>query len=212
MCLGVNQFVLTKQTTVGPIDPSLSHPLGPINDSHLTMYSLPPFVFLPAFHRLDGFDALVQESDVFPQFRSSGEGLAFRRVEARQSCGQHDETHDGHGVGRSPRDFEAIVGGECPKCLDGVYCDVSCGGVIRPLSCQVGQVPDPERCHCVEGEALAQVVGLVEAAVFYPGSLLQGVEEPLDPPAARPFDKTQWAQPLELFEGSAPTPIAHAAE
>ena len=29
---------------------------------------------------------------------------------------------------------------------------------------------------------------------------------------ARPFDKTQWAQPLELFEGSAPAPIAHAAE
>ena len=29
---------------------------------------------------------------------------------------------------------------------------------------------------------------------------------------ARPFDKTQWAQPLELSEGSAPAPIAHAAE
>ena len=30
--------------------------------------------------------------------------------------------------------------------------------------------------------------------------------------AARPFDKTQWAQPLELRDGSAPAPIAHAAE
>ena len=30
--------------------------------------------------------------------------------------------------------------------------------------------------------------------------------------AARLFDKTQWAQPLELFEGSAPAPIAHAGE
>ena len=30
--------------------------------------------------------------------------------------------------------------------------------------------------------------------------------------AARPFDKTQWAQTLELSEGSAPAPIAHAAE
>lgn len=30
--------------------------------------------------------------------------------------------------------------------------------------------------------------------------------------AARPFDKTQWAQPLELLDGSAPAPIAHAAE
>ena len=30
--------------------------------------------------------------------------------------------------------------------------------------------------------------------------------------AARPFDKTQWAQPLELPDGSAPAPIAHAAE
>ena len=30
--------------------------------------------------------------------------------------------------------------------------------------------------------------------------------------AARPFHKTQWAQPLELLEGSAPAPIAHAAE
>ncbi len=30
--------------------------------------------------------------------------------------------------------------------------------------------------------------------------------------AARPFDKTQWAQPLELNDGSAPAPIAHAAE
>lgn len=29
---------------------------------------------------------------------------------------------------------------------------------------------------------------------------------------ARPFHKTQWARPLELFEGSAPAPIAHAAE
>jgi len=30
--------------------------------------------------------------------------------------------------------------------------------------------------------------------------------------AARPFDKTQWAQPLERPDGSAPAPIAHAAE
>ncbi len=30
--------------------------------------------------------------------------------------------------------------------------------------------------------------------------------------AARPFDKTQWAQTLELSDGSAPAPIAHAAE
>ena len=30
--------------------------------------------------------------------------------------------------------------------------------------------------------------------------------------AARPFDKTQWAQPLELRGGSAPAPIAHDAE
>ena len=30
--------------------------------------------------------------------------------------------------------------------------------------------------------------------------------------AARPFGKTQWAQPLELLDGSAPAPIAHAAE
>ncbi len=30
--------------------------------------------------------------------------------------------------------------------------------------------------------------------------------------AARPFNKTQWAQPLELSEGSAPAPIAHAAQ
>ena len=30
--------------------------------------------------------------------------------------------------------------------------------------------------------------------------------------AARPFDKTQWAQPLELADGSASAPIAHAAE
>ncbi|MBW7057983.1 integrase core domain-containing protein, partial [Paracoccus bogoriensis] len=28
--------------------------------------------------------------------------------------------------------------------------------------------------------------------------------------AAKPFDKTQWAQPLELLDGSAPAPIAHA--
>jgi|GEM_PF-1955204 len=33
-----------------------------------------------------------------------------------------------------------------------------------------------------------------------------------DTAAARPFDKTQWAQPLELRDGSAPAPIAHAAE
>ena len=30
--------------------------------------------------------------------------------------------------------------------------------------------------------------------------------------AARPFDKTQWAQPLALHDGSAPAPVAHAAE
>ena len=30
--------------------------------------------------------------------------------------------------------------------------------------------------------------------------------------ATRPFNKTQWAQTLELSEGSAPAPIAHAAE
>jgi putative transposase len=30
--------------------------------------------------------------------------------------------------------------------------------------------------------------------------------------AARPFDKTQWAQLLELPDGSVPAPIAHAAE
>jgi len=30
--------------------------------------------------------------------------------------------------------------------------------------------------------------------------------------AARPFDKTQWAPTLELLDGSAPSPIAHAAE
>ena len=30
--------------------------------------------------------------------------------------------------------------------------------------------------------------------------------------AARSFDRTKWAQSLELSEGSAPTPIAHAAE
>ena len=30
--------------------------------------------------------------------------------------------------------------------------------------------------------------------------------------AARPFNKTQWAQPLALSKGSAPAPIAHAAE
>ena len=30
--------------------------------------------------------------------------------------------------------------------------------------------------------------------------------------AARPFNKTQGAQPLEPSEGSAPAPIAHAAE
>ncbi len=29
---------------------------------------------------------------------------------------------------------------------------------------------------------------------------------------ARPFDKTQWAPALELCEGSAPMPIAYAAE
>ena len=30
--------------------------------------------------------------------------------------------------------------------------------------------------------------------------------------ATRPFNKTQWAQTLELSESSAPAPIAHAAE
>jgi putative transposase len=30
--------------------------------------------------------------------------------------------------------------------------------------------------------------------------------------ASRPFDKTQWAQPVELPDRSAPAPIAHAAE
>ena len=29
MCLGANQIVMTKQATLGPIDPSLNHPLGP---------------------------------------------------------------------------------------------------------------------------------------------------------------------------------------
>jgi hypothetical protein len=30
--------------------------------------------------------------------------------------------------------------------------------------------------------------------------------------ATRPFDKTRWAQPLELRDGSALAPIGHAAE
>ena len=29
MCLGANTIVMTKQATLGPIDPSLNHPLGP---------------------------------------------------------------------------------------------------------------------------------------------------------------------------------------
>jgi putative transposase len=37
-------------------------------------------------------------------------------------------------------------------------------------------------------------------------------QTPVEFAAARPFDKTQWAQTLELSEGSAPAPIAHAAE
>jgi putative transposase len=37
-------------------------------------------------------------------------------------------------------------------------------------------------------------------------------QTPEEPAAARPFDKAQWAQPLQLADGSAPPPIAHAAE
>ena len=57
------------------------------------------------------------------------------------------------------------------------------GRVVRPFAGQEGEVPDPERGDRVEGEALLQVVGLVEAAVLDARADLERMEEALDPPA-----------------------------
>ena len=56
--------------------------------------------------------------------------------------------------------------------------------------------------------------GVVQTPAFMPVGTYGTVKSvtPEEVAAARPFDKTQWAQPLELFDGSAPAPIAHAAE
>ena len=51
-------------------------------------------------------------------------------------------------------------------------------GTLKPRR----QVPDPEGV-LVEGRALPEVVGMVEVAVLNANPLLQGAEEPLDPPA-----------------------------
>ena len=50
------------------------------------------------------------------------------------------------------------------------------GRIVRPFARQHGQVPDPERGDRVEGEARAQVIGLVEAAVLDAGTDFQRVE------------------------------------
>ncbi len=112
----------------------------------------------------------------------AGQGLAFRGVEPGQSAGERDEARDGH-VRWPPGDAEAVVGGAGAECRDVFLGHVPWGRVVWPLAGQVCQVPDPEGRDGVEGEARPQVVGVVEAAVFDPCSLLQGVEEPFDPPA-----------------------------
>ncbi len=129
-------------------------------------------------------DGTGQDPDPFPELLRAGQGLAFRGVKPGQSAGERDEARDGH-VQWPPGDAEAVVGGAGAECRDVFLGHVPCGRVVWPLAGQVCQVPDPEGRDGVEGEARPQVVGVVEAAVFDPCSLLQGVEEPFDPPAQR---------------------------
>ena len=74
--------------------------------------------------------------------------------------------------GWNPGDAEAVMGAERPERADVVLRDVPCGRVVRPLSGQVRQVPDPKGSDGVEGEALPQVVVVVEAAVLDPSAQL----------------------------------------
>ena len=53
------------------------------------------------------------------------------------------------------------------------------GAVAR----QLGGIPYPEGGGRVEGDALSQIVGMVEPPVADPGALFQGMAEPLDAPA-----------------------------
>ncbi len=72
-----------------------------------------------------------------------------------------------------------MAGGEDTECPDVLLGDMSVGRLVRPLAGGEGQVPDPEGGNAVESETPAQVIGLVEAAVFDAGAGLQRMEEPL---------------------------------
>ncbi|MCY4141882.1 MAG: hypothetical protein OXF56_26910 [Rhodobacteraceae bacterium] len=74
---------------------------------------------------------------------------------------------------------------------DVVLGDVAIGWFVRPLARKKRKIPHPESGDGVEGETLAQVVGLVEAAILDAGADLQRMEEPLDPPAQ--FVSVRWA-------------------
>ena len=56
------------------------------------------------------------------------------------------------------------------------------GRLAGAVARQLGGIPCPEGGR-VEGDALSQIVGMVEPPVADPGILLQGMEEPLDAPA-----------------------------
>ncbi len=61
--------------------------------------------------------------------------------------------------------------------------EMPAGRLAGAVARQPGGIPYPEGGGRVEGDALSQIAGMVEPPVADPGTLLQGMEEPLDAPA-----------------------------
>ena len=93
-------------------------------------------------------------------------------------------------------------------------CGIARGGSPRPIKNYV--TDDPEGINWIKiGDTEVGGRYIEDWRIDYnterPHSSLK-YQTPEEFAAARPFDKTQWAQPLERPDGSAPAPIAHAAE
>ena len=115
-------------------------------------------------HRLISHDPSRKRDHSLPQFPVSGHRLAFGPVETGQASGQDKEGPD-IGIRRSARGCGPETGGEGGQDPGFIRLDIHAGGVVRPFAGQESEIPDPERGYGVEGQTLAQVVGLVQPPV-----------------------------------------------